>query len=86
MERNRASDRDYTALRILAGLCAAEVAVLCALIVIESPLTPLVHRLLETPSGVIILVMSVVTLIMLGMIVVLLLRRRSGAGHDSPAA
>jgi membrane protein implicated in regulation of membrane protease activity len=68
---------DYTAVRILVGLCVAEIAILYLLIAVESPVTPVVHRLLQTPSGIVVLIASVVGFLLLSMIAVLLLRRRS---------
>jgi hypothetical protein len=68
---------DYTSLRILASLCAAEIVILYVLIATETPATPLVRRLLETPSGVVVVVVSIVALLQLAMIAVLLLRRRA---------
>jgi hypothetical protein len=52
--------RDYSALIILAVLAAVEIAILYALMALDTPLTPLVHRLLRNPAGVFTLVMCVV--------------------------
>ena len=49
-------------------LAAIEIAILCALIALETPLTSLVHRLLHDPFGDFTLVMCVVLLLILGMI------------------
>jgi hypothetical protein len=68
---------DYTSLRILASLCTAEVAILYVLIAVETPATRVVRRLLDTPSGIVVVVASVVTILLLGMIAVLLLSRRA---------
>jgi hypothetical protein len=68
---------DYTAIRIIAALGIAEIAILYFLIAVESPATPIVRRLLETPSGIVVLVAGVIGLLLLGMIALLLLRRRS---------
>jgi hypothetical protein len=59
--------RDYSALIILAVLGAVEVAILNALIPLETPLTPLVHRLVESPPGVFALVIWVVGILIVGM-------------------
>jgi hypothetical protein len=60
--------REYSGLIILAVLAAAETGMLYGLIVLETPLTPAVHRMLETPVGVFALVMCVVGVLILGMI------------------
>lgn len=60
--------RDYRALVILAILAGLEVAILYVVIVLDTPLRPLAHRLLENPAGVFTLVMSVVTVLIVGMI------------------
>ena len=49
-------------------LAAVEVAILYAVIALHTPLTPLVHRLLQNPAGVFTLVMCVVMVLILGMI------------------
>ena len=49
-------------------LAAVEVAILYAVIALDTPLTPLVHRLLENPAGVFTLVMCVVMILIVGMI------------------
>ncbi len=59
--------RDYRGVIILGVLSAVEVAILAALILLETPLTPHVHRMVETPVGVFALVMSVVGLLIVGM-------------------
>lgn len=68
---------DYTAIRIIAGLGIAEIAILYFLIAVESPVSPIVRRLLQTPSGMVVLVAGVIGILLLGMIALLLLRRRS---------
>lgn len=67
---------DYTALLILTSLCAAEVAILYVLIVVETPAAPIVRRLLETRAGLVAVVASVVTFLLIAMAGVLLLGRR----------
>ena len=59
--------RDYSALLILAVLGLVEVALLYVLIALETPLTPLVQRLLRSPLGVFSLVMWVVSILVVGM-------------------
>jgi hypothetical protein len=79
--------RDYTALRILAVLCLLEIGILYVLIAVETPVTPIVRRLLRNPAGVFALVMFVVTLLCFGMALVLSVRERrasAGRGSDSP--
>jgi hypothetical protein len=49
-------------------LGTVEVALLYAAIALDTPLTPLVHRLLENPFGVFTLVMCVVLILIGGMI------------------
>ena len=68
---------DYTAIRMIAGLGVAEIAILYVLIAVESPVSPIVRRLLQTPSGIVVLVAGVIGILLLGMIALLLLRRRS---------
>ena len=68
--------RDYTALKILALLCLAEVGILWLLINVESPVSPIVRRLLGNPIGVLTLVMCVVTLLCYVMAVTLAMRER----------
>ena len=53
---------------MLAVLSGVEVAILYVVIALDTPLTPLVHRLLQNPAGVFTLVMCVVMLLVLGMI------------------
>jgi len=65
-ERSR-SARDYSGLIILAVLCGLEVGILYVLIAFDTPLRPIVDRLLKNPAGVFTLVMSVVFLLILGM-------------------
>jgi hypothetical protein len=77
---------DYTAIRILVGLCLAEIAILYVLIAVETPVTPVVRRLLQTPSGIVVLIASVVGFLLLSMIAVLLLRRPSTPPTEPPAA
>jgi hypothetical protein len=67
---------DYTAIRIIAALGIAEIAILYFLFAVETPVAPLVRRLLQTPSGIVILVAGVVSILMLAMIALLLIRRR----------
>jgi hypothetical protein len=59
--------RDYSALVILAALVTLEIAFLYVLIVVETPLTPVIRRALQNPAGVFTLVMVVVTLLSIGM-------------------
>lgn len=61
------AQRDYRGLIILAVLGGLEVAILYALIALETPLTPLVHRLLESALGVFLLVIWVTGLLSAGM-------------------
>jgi hypothetical protein len=68
--------RDYTALRILGVLCLLEIGLLYVLIAVDTPLTPLVRRLLRNPGGVFALVMFVVTLLCIGMALVLTVREK----------
>jgi hypothetical protein len=49
-------------------LAAVEIAILYAMIALDTPLRPLVHRLLQNPAGVFTLVMCVVLILILGMI------------------
>jgi hypothetical protein len=49
-------------------LVAVEVGLLYGLIALETPLTPLVHRLLQNPGGILILVTCVLSMLVLGMI------------------
>ncbi len=60
--------RDHSALVVLAVLAAIEIAILCTLVALETPLTSLVHRLLQDPFGVFAMVMCVVLLLITGMI------------------
>lgn len=60
--------RDYSALVILAVLAGVEVAILYVVIALDTPLKPLVHRLLQNPAGVFTLVMCVVLILIGGMI------------------
>jgi hypothetical protein len=71
--------RDYTALIILAVLGSLEIAILYLLIAVDTPLAPMVRRLLENPAGVFTLVMIVVTLLCFG-------RRGRGGGRASAGA
>jgi hypothetical protein len=78
--------RDYSALVILGALVTLEVAFLYVLIVVETPLTPVIRRALDNPAGVFTLVMVVVTLLSIGMAGFLwwvewLHKRRSGQGR-----
>ena len=66
--RRQTRSRDYTAPVILAILAALEVAILYVVIVFDTPLSPLVQRLLENPAGVFTLVMCVVLVLILAMI------------------
>lgn len=59
--------RHYTGLIILSVLGVVEVAILSALIMLETPLTPFVRRLLESPPGVFALVLWVVSVLIVGM-------------------
>jgi hypothetical protein len=59
--------RDYRGLIILGALGALEVVMLYALIALETPLTPIVQRLLGNAAGVFVLVMWVVSLLVVGM-------------------
>ncbi len=45
-----------------------EIAILYALIALDTPLKPLVYRLLQNPAGVFTLVMCVVMILIVGMI------------------
>lgn len=76
---------DYTAIRILVALCLAEIAILYLLIAVETPVAPVVRRLLQTPSGMVVLIASVVGFLLLSKIAVLLLRRRSTPPTQPPA-
>jgi hypothetical protein len=67
----RAHRRDYTALTLIAALGVAEVAILYVLIAVETPLTPLVQRLLDNPAGVFTLVVTVVWLLSIGVTLIL---------------
>jgi hypothetical protein len=49
-------------------LAAVEVGLLYVLIAWETPLTPTVHRLLQNPGGILILVTCVLLILVLGMI------------------
>jgi ABC-type sulfate transport system permease component len=62
-----AEHRDYSALVILAILGLLEIVILYVLIAVDTPVTPMVRRLLENPAGVFTLVMCVVTLLCFGM-------------------
>jgi hypothetical protein len=62
-----AERRDYTALVILAILSLLEITILYVLIAVDTPVTPIVRRLLENGAGVFTLVMFVVTLLCAGM-------------------
>ncbi len=73
------SPRDYTALWMLAGLSVTEVGLLYAVITLDTPISPLVHRMLQNPFGVFGLVMSIVTLLCFGMAGLLTLRERAAA-------
>lgn len=75
----RAKPRDYTALWILAGLSAVEIAVLYVIIALDTPITPLVNRMLQNPFGVFGLVMTIVTVLSFGMAALLGLRERAAA-------
>jgi hypothetical protein len=57
------TSRDYSALIILAVLVGVEVAILYVVIALDTPLRPLVQRLLQNPPGVFTLVMSVAGLV-----------------------
>ena len=59
--------RDSSGLGILGSLAGAEIAILYLVIAVETPLTPLVTRLLSNPAGVFTLVMSVVLILIFGM-------------------
>ena len=59
--------RDGTALVMIAVLSGLEVAILYVLIAVDTPLAPLVRRALENPFGVFAVVMSVLTVLILGM-------------------
>lgn len=61
------SSSDHSGLVILGSLVGAEIAILYLVIAVETPLTPLVTRLLSNPAGVFTLVMSVVLILILGM-------------------
>jgi NAD(P)-dependent dehydrogenase (short-subunit alcohol dehydrogenase family) len=63
--------RDYSGLVIVGGLVTVEVGILYVLIALETPLTPLVHRLLGNPGGVLILVGVVLLILIIGMITLL---------------
>ncbi|HVE78155.1 MAG TPA: hypothetical protein VNA89_04820 [Gemmatimonadaceae bacterium] len=82
--------RDYTAIIILGTLGLLEVGILYVLIAVETPVTPLVHRLLEKPPGVFVVVMFVVTSLCFGMAGLLAcaewLHRRRAAGGVPRAA
>lgn len=49
-------------------LVVAEVAILYVVIALDTPLRPLVQRLLQNPAGVFTLVMGVVMILILGVI------------------
>ena len=61
------SARDHSALIILAVLVVVEVAILYALIALETPLTPFVRRLLESSLGIFLLVLWVVAILVVAM-------------------
>jgi hypothetical protein len=63
--------RDYTALILIVALGVAEVAILYVLIAVETPLTPLVRRLLANPAGMFTLVISVVWVLSIGVTLIL---------------
>lgn len=66
--QDRDTPRDSSGLVILGSLAGAEIAILYLVIAVETPLTPLVTRLLSNPAGVFTLVMSVVLILIFGMV------------------
>lgn len=53
-----AQSPDYSSLRYIAALGFVEVAILYILIAVDTPLSPLVHKLLRNPFGVFTIVMG----------------------------
>jgi hypothetical protein len=68
---HKTTSADYSGLIILAVLAVVEVAILYAVIALDTALTPLVHRLLQNAAGVFTLVICVVLILILGMIIFL---------------
>jgi hypothetical protein len=80
-------ERSYGALIILGILAGFEIVILYLLIAIETPLSPIVQRLMKNPAGVFTLVMIVVTLLSFATagffgFVERVRKGRSGAGRE----
>jgi hypothetical protein len=56
------------------------------LIAVDTPVTPLVHRLMQNPFGIFTLVMIIVTLLCFGMATLLELRERARAKRQTMMA
>ena len=68
--------RDFSALWILTTLSAVEIGSLYLVIAFDTPVSPLVHRMLRNPFGVFVIVMSIVTIMSFGMTAFLWLLER----------
>lgn len=68
---------DYTALTYIVVLGLVEVGLLYLLIAVETPLSPIVRRLMRNPFGVFTVVMVVVMILVYGMIAFLTLAERA---------
>ena len=70
-----------TGLLILLLACGMEVGLLYLLIAVETPLTPVVRRLMGNPFGVFVLVMSALVVVSLLMTGLLAIRERRQRHH-----
>jgi Co/Zn/Cd efflux system component len=61
------SSRGPGSLVYIGVLGAAQVAILYVLLAVETPLSPAVHRLVEKPSGVIVLALFGLSVVVVGM-------------------